>query len=112
VLHENGCITVRSKESTQNNEIFGSQSEPIGNAFRKLEFNFSYPICAQSDNIRLSKNAKVFGFTVCPTTQKSIVLLINDGRVLKYELLKKVTFFRNLIMGYNQTLAPRKNLGV
>lgn len=94
VLHENGCITVRSKqESAQNTELFGNQSEPIGNAFKKIEFNFNYPICAQSDNIRLSKNSKVFGFSVCPTTQKSITVLVSDGRVLKFDLFKKVLFF-------------------
>jgi hypothetical protein len=31
----------------------------------------------------------VFGFCVCPTTQKYFSILLSDGRVLKYELFRK-----------------------
>ena len=50
----------------------------------------NYQICAQSDQIRLSKNTKVFGMGVCPSTEKNILVLLSDGRVLRFELYKKV----------------------
>lgn len=56
----------------------------------------NYLICAQSDSIRLSKNTKVFGMGVCPTTEKNILVLLSDGRVLKFELTKKVNALTSL----------------
>jgi hypothetical protein len=65
------------------------KTEPIGEKFNMLDKNFVYNIYAQSDQIRLSKSSQVFGFSVCPITQKYFSVLLSDGRVLKYELFKK-----------------------
>ena len=90
-LHENGQISLWVKEKNSNLSIFSSQYEPIGNDFEKIDSNLNYQLCAHTDQMRLSKNTKVYGFSVCPTTQKNIVALLNDGRVLRFKTIKKVS---------------------
>ncbi len=95
-LHENGSICLWSKQKTTNFNLFHTNTnEPIGNNFEKVQSNFLYSLLVQSDMIRLSKNTKVFGFSVCPVSQKYATILLNDGRVLKYELMKKVKYNLN-----------------
>lgn len=66
-LHDNGSVTVHSR----------------------FDSNFQYSLVAQTDQIRLPKNSQVFGFSVCPNTQKNFSVLLSDGRVLNYELFQK-----------------------
>lgn len=64
--------------------------EPIGEQlFNSLDRNYVYYVHAQSDQIRLSKSSQVFGFSVCPITQRYFCVLLSDGRLLRYELIKK-----------------------
>ena len=95
MLHDNGCISIRRKEKNSNNEIFSS-AEAIGSNFKKIKSELNYPLCAQSDQVRLYKNIKVFGFAVCPTSQKDLILLLNDGRLLKFEIFNKSRHISNI----------------
>jgi len=39
----------------------------------------------------LSKNVKVFGFAICPTSQTEVAVFLNDGRLLKFNIFNKPT---------------------
>ena len=99
LLHENGSITIFNKQISQSNQnVDWCTKEPIGNLFNTLDVNFTYSECCQSDQLRLGKNSRVFGFAVCPTTETNIAMILNDGRVLKYELFNKVNFVYTFIL--------------
>jgi hypothetical protein len=62
----------------------------IQKIFEKISFNYNYHLVIQSDPIKLGlKNTKLAGFSVCPSTQRNIAVYVNDGRLLKFELIKK-----------------------
>jgi hypothetical protein len=75
--------------SNQQSLIPKDRREPIGEKFNQLDKQFNYSINAASDQIRLAKSNQIFGFSVCPITQKSFAVLLSDGRMLKYELFRK-----------------------
>ena len=55
-----------------------------------VDQRYMYNVYAQSDQIRIPKNIRLAGFSVCPLTQKDFVVVLNDGRLLSYELYLKV----------------------
>lgn len=88
-MHENGSISVYERHPNQNKKQDHKKDESLDNIIDKLHLNFVYQLCYQSDPVRLVKSARINGFSVCPSTQKHLAVIINDGRLLKYEVLKK-----------------------
>ena len=94
-MHENGSISVYSKkQSSTNVQIFSKNKQTaIGEElFNEVDSSFSYCLLVQSDQIRLSKSLQIFGFCVCPVTEKNFGVLLNDGRFLKFKMLMKKVF--------------------
>jgi hypothetical protein len=116
LLHENGLVSFYTRQISSRKddaeslvqEEFNS-NQPIGEKFYKLEKNYNYNIPAQNDQIRLSKNIQVYGFCVCPITQRHFSVLLSDGRILKYELFKKKKF-QKLANKNDQSKVERENL--
>lgn len=94
-MHENGCISIYEKQTNQIRKQSHKNDEAIENIYNQLEVSYDYNLLYQSDPIRLTKSNRLFGFTICPTSQKHLSVLISDGRVLKYEILKKKSNFKN-----------------
>jgi hypothetical protein len=97
LLHENGSVSVYYRENIQNKlslfkNITSKQQSGIDDIFDNLEKSFAYNLFIQSDSIRLSKNSQVFGFSVCPVAQKKFAIILSDGRLLQYELIKKLNY--------------------
>ena len=93
LLHENGSISVYvRKANSANDTIFSNNKQTaIGEQlFNDVDSSFSYRMCVQSDPIRLTKSLQIFGFSVCPVTEKHFAILLNDGRILKYARFNKV----------------------
>ena len=88
-LQENGSITfyARSVKNDEAQNTFKTGGSENGS---QKNFYHQYTISAQSDSIRLTKNSQIFGFLVCPVTEKNMLIFNSDGRVLKYELFAKV----------------------
>lgn len=88
-LQENGSIMfyARSVKNDEAQNTFKTGGSENGS---QKSFYHQYTISAQSDSIRLTKNSQIFGFLVCPVTEKNILIFNSDGRVLKYELFSKV----------------------
>ena len=91
LLHENGLVTfhLRHQQQPTSSPATISRGEAIGENFNALDKTHVYSVLAHSDQIRLSKSIQVYGFSVCPTTQKFFTVLLSDGRVLKYELFRR-----------------------
>jgi hypothetical protein len=92
-MHENSSISVYGKkENTTNDNMFIKDNQtPIGEqSFNEVDSSFFYALLVQSDQIRLSKTLQVFGFCVCPVSEKKIAMLLSDGRILKFSLFNKV----------------------
>ena len=90
-LQENGSITFYTRAAVNNDEVVQNSNKMSGGETgNQKNFYHQYTISAQSDSIRLTKNSQIFGFIVCPVTEKNVLILNSDGRVLKYELFAKV----------------------
>lgn len=50
-----------------------------------------YDICHQTDSIRITKSCRVIGFGCSPVTESDIILLLSDGRLLKWRLMTTPT---------------------
>lgn len=95
MLHENGAISLYTRlqsSEKEENSTFPKGKQPIGDLFNEIDSSFVYKNCIQSDSIRLTKSLQIFGFSVCPNTEKNLMILFNDGRLLKYEFLYKVAY--------------------
>lgn len=85
-LHENGCIIMRSRRRVTRNPYFLDENErPDPN----MSVDIVYETKSQSDTLRLSKSSRLYGFQCCPISEKKLVLLISDGRVIIWDLKAK-----------------------
>ena len=50
--------------------------------------DFIYDTYAQSEQIRITKSCKAFGISISPINEKQIILLLSDGRLLVYDLIR------------------------
>ena len=69
--------------------MHNKESQLLADDTNLIDDRHSYSIYSQSDQIRMSKNTKLFGFGLCPITQKDLVIQMSDGRLLNYELYEK-----------------------
>ena len=80
-LHDNGVLSARvrlkDKLGVNNYELNYETLTP---------HDFAYDTRTQSDPIRITKSLKVFSLCVSPVDEKTLILLLNDGRLLIYEL--------------------------
>ena len=96
-LHENGCMSVYTKRrssSSQGVVSALSTSDSLFNTFAESKL-FVYELVAQSDHVRMSKGAQMYGFALSPTSQKHVCTLMSDGRLFKYELYEKKSHNNN-----------------
>ena len=82
-LHENGIITVRIRLQDELAE------ETTVNYETLKPHDFTYDTRTQSDLVRLTKSIKPFSFCVSPINEKTLVLLMSDGRLFTYDLNKQ-----------------------
>ena len=80
-LHENGCISVRS---CQHKNLPDTVSPSPLEVAEQLEVN--YIIQALSEPLRTSRNCTVHELLVCPVTERRVVVLMSDGKLLLWEL--------------------------
>ena len=80
-LHENGCISVRS---CQHKSLPDTVSPSPLEVAEQLEVN--YRVEALSEPLRTSRNCTVHELLVCPVTERRIVVLMSDGKLLLWEL--------------------------
>ena len=80
-LHENGCISVRS---CQHKNLPDAVSPSPLEVAEQLEVN--YTIQALSEPLRTSRNCTVHELLVCPVTERRVVVLMSDGKLLLWEL--------------------------
>lgn len=80
-LHENGCISVRS---CQHKHLPNAVSPAPLEAPDQLEVN--YTMQALSEPLRTSRSCTVHELLVCPVTERKVVVLMSDGKLLLWEL--------------------------
>ena len=85
-LHENGSITVRVRRRVTQNPYVPSETDTTDSAG---SVDILYENKCQSDALRLSKASKLYGLMCCPITERKIMLLISDGRVITWVLKGK-----------------------
>ena len=85
-LHENGSITVRVRRRIAQNPYAPGESD---NTDSNSSVDILYENKCQSDALRLSKASKLYGLMCCPVTERKIMLLISDGRVITWLLKGK-----------------------
>ena len=82
--------------SPRSNSEFGIGSDAIDNANGNPDESVNswaspedtiYDICHQTDSIRITKSCRVIGFGCSPITESDIMLLLSDGRLLKWRLM-------------------------
>lgn len=89
-LHENGSISVRTRVQDSVYELNEHKVQNNLNFFDNLNpHDFTYETRAQSDAIRITKSTKPYNFSVSIINEKNVSLLLSDGRLLMYELLKQ-----------------------
>lgn len=96
ILHDNGSVTLHVRDENRhehanhiNKIMHNKESQLLADDTNLIDDRHSYSIYSQSDQIRMSKNTKLFGFGLCPITQKDLVIQMSDGRLLNYELYEK-----------------------
>ncbi|XP_071948596.1 WD repeat-containing protein 11-like [Antedon mediterranea] len=97
-MHENGSISVRVRRNGQSSNHPTSAVTPIdqlgsfsnfqgeaGTGFDQLEI--IYDLRCQSDPLRVTKHVRAFSIAVCLCTERSIALVMSDGRILFWNLI-------------------------
>ncbi|XP_013381759.1 WD repeat-containing protein 11 isoform X1 [Lingula anatina] len=90
-LHDNGSITVRVRHkgaavaaTPEQVGTYGTQEE---NGIGVSQPDMIYDLRCQSDPMRLTKHARVYGMVCSPVTERNISLIMSDGRVLVWDLM-------------------------
>ncbi|XP_077991912.1 WD repeat-containing protein 11-like isoform X2 [Glandiceps talaboti] len=96
-LHENGSISVRVRRRSGMPSLMSAATTPvdqIGNfgdstslsSFGESIQDVVYDLRCQSDHLRVTKHVRPFGIYSCPCTERSVALIMNDGRVMIWSL--------------------------
>ncbi|KAG1655446.1 WD repeat-containing protein 11 [Nymphon striatum] len=103
-LHENGGVSVRVRKKAN---YYDFQSPDLHQAPDTISLSSTdtyvevgYDLRSQSDSMRTTKHSKIMGFAVCPISEKKIVLVTNDGRII----LLSLEVFQNIKQ--NSMLSP------
>ena len=99
-LHENGGIGVRvcrrgavTPDGSHGNGGHGNGSQgngSHGNAHDdpvpSVAMELIYDLRCQSDALRVTKHVKVYGMACCPIGEKTMALIVSDGKTLFWDI--------------------------
>ncbi|EDO36880.1 predicted protein [Nematostella vectensis] len=83
-LHENGSIIMRARRRVTQNPYFNEPN--YDNTDSNISVDIIYETKCQSDALRLSKSSRIFGFVCDPISERTITMVISDGRVVIWNL--------------------------
>ncbi|EDV20115.1 uncharacterized protein TRIADDRAFT_10380, partial [Trichoplax adhaerens] len=88
-LHENGSISTRIRRVSSwiscNSQ--DSKFHFLDSVSLSPRLNIIYDSHYQTDSIRITKSCRVVGFGCSPITENDVILLLSDGRLLKWRLM-------------------------
>ena len=86
-LHENGCISVRTRRRHPPASRSQLSSSPPQSTQSQTNFDVIYDLRCQSDPLRLSKQNRAVQMSLDPIFERTLSLLLIDGRLLFWHLL-------------------------
>ncbi|RWS04712.1 WD repeat-containing protein 11-like protein [Dinothrombium tinctorium] len=92
-LHDNGTISSRLLQKKKKRE------EHIGSDLMEI----SYSTLCLSDGVRLTKNHKIVGFSVCPISEINVAVLLNNSKIFVFKLCRR---------GMKQSISKKSTLNV
>ena len=85
-LHDNGSITLKLRRCPTSIPYHLDDDNPDSLLTNKVSIDISYDPKCHSDVFRLSRLCRIMGFSVNPSNEKEISLILSDGRILLWEL--------------------------
>eukprot|EP00117_Sycon_ciliatum_P023491 scpid39681/ scgid1226/ WD repeat-containing protein 11; Bromodomain and WD repeat-containing protein 2; WD repeat-containing protein 15 len=89
-LHESGSVSLRVRQPYLSvTRVYSPDMSSPGSPTSTSESpeEVSYALHCQSDTLRLSKSVNISSAQVCPMDERSVSLVLTDGRVLMWDLL-------------------------
>ena len=85
-LHDNGSITLKLRRCPASIPYHLDDDNPDSLLTNKVSIEICYDPKCHSDVFRLSRLCRIMGFSVNPSNEKEISLILSDGRILLWEL--------------------------